>query len=560
MSNDHGHPAIPKLCDYLAAGKMHRREFIRFATLLGMSAGTAYTLAGLPGGDVLPRARAQDMPKGGTLRLGNRVKEILNPHTFSWGNYDSNVTRQVVEYLTITGHDNVTRPYLVEKWEVSDDLKTWTLRLRQDVKWHSGRPFVADDVVWNLQHVLDPATGSSVLGLMKGYMIEEVDTGQKDEQGNPKLDMKLWDANAIEKVDDHAVRLNCKVPQIAVPEHLFHYPLGILDPEEKGEFKVGSNGTGPFELVEFEVGRKAVLQARKEYWGDMPHIERLEFIDVGDDPAAAANALTSGQIHGLVQADPIQYEPMKRIPGAKLYQVPTAETAVMRMKVTEKPFDNPKVRQAVRLALDSESIMQVSLRGLGTAGEHHHVSHVHPEYAKLPVMKRDVEGAKKLLAEAGHPNGIDIAISVPKDPPFKAVMVQAAVEQWKEAGIRTRIDLMPAALYWDVWTKVPFGATIWYHRPLGIMVLGLAYRTGVPWNESSYANAEFDKLLTEAEGIIDPDERRKLMEKLETIMQEDGPIAQPVWRNNFTFMNEKVQGFEMHPTSYVFGNRLAVQS
>jgi peptide/nickel transport system substrate-binding protein len=560
MSNDHGHPAIPKLCDYLAAGKMQRREFIRFATLLGMSASAAYALAGLPGGEVLPKARAQDMPKGGTLRLGNRVKEILNPHTFSWGNYDSNVTRQVVEYLTITGHDNVTRPYLVEKWEVSDDLKTWTLRLRQDVKWHSGRAFTADDVVWNLKHVLDPATGSSVLGLMKGYMIEEVDTGQKDEQGNPKLDMKLWDANAIEKVDDHAVRLNCKVPQIAVPEHLFHYPLGILDPEEKGEFKVGSNGTGPFELVEFEVGRKAVLQARKEYWGDMPHLERLEFVDVGDDPAAAANALTSGQIHGLVQADPIQYEPMKRIPGAKLFQVPTAETAVMRMKVTEKPFDNLKVRQAVRLALDCESIMQVSLRGLGTAGEHHHVSPVHPEYAKLPVMKRDVEGAKKLLAEAGYPNGIDIAISVPKDPPFKAVMVQAAVEQWKEAGIRTSIDLMPAALYWDVWTKVPFGCTIWYHRPLGIMVLGLAYRTGVPWNETSYANAEFDKLLTEAEGVIDPDERRKLMEKLETIMQEDGPIAQPVWRNNFTFMNEKVQGFEMHPTSYVFGNRLAVQS
>jgi peptide/nickel transport system substrate-binding protein len=560
MSNDLGHSAIPKLCDYLAAGKMHRREFIRFATLLGMSAGTAYALAGLPGGDVLPSARAQDMPKGGTLRLGNRVKEILNPHTFSWGNYDSNVTRQVVEYLTITGHDNITRPYLVEKWEVSDDLKTWTLRLRQDVKWHSGRPFVADDVVWNLKHVLDPATGSSVLGLMKGYMIEEVDTGQKDEQGNPKLDMKLWDANAIEKVDDHTVRLNCKAAQIAVPEHLFHYPLGILDPEENGEFKVGSNGTGPFELVEFEVGRKAVLQARKEYWGDMPYVERLEFIDVGDDPAAAANALTSGQIHGLVQADPIQYEPMKQIPGAKLYQVPTAETAVMRMKVTEKPFDNPKVRQAVRLALDSESIMQVSLRGLGTVGEHHHVAAVHPEYAQLAPMKRDVEGAKKLLAEAGYPNGIDVAISVPKDPPFKSVMVQAAVEQWKEAGIRTRIDLMPAALYWDVWTKVPFGCTIWYHRPLGIMVLGLAYRAGVPWNESSYANAEFDRLLTEAEGVIDPDERRKIMEQLEKIMQEDGPIAQPVWRNNFTFMNEKVQGFEMHPTSYVFGNRIALQS
>jgi peptide/nickel transport system substrate-binding protein len=107
---------------------------------------------------------------------------------------------------------------------------------------------------------------------------------------------------------------------------------------------------------------------------------------------------------------------------------------------------------------------------------------------------------------------------------------------------------------------VPFGCTVWYHRPLAIMLLGLAYRTGVPWNESSYSNPEFDRLLTQAEGIIDVTKRREVIGQLERIMQEDGPLVQPVWRNNFTFMDKRVKGFTMHPTRYIFGNKLAIEA
>jgi hypothetical protein len=89
------------------------------------------------------------------------------------------------------------------------------------------------------------------------------------------------------------------------------------------------------------------------------------------------------------------------------------------------------------------------------------------------------------------------------------------VEQWKEAGIRVKINVMPSAQYWNVWTKVPFGFTTWAHRPLGTMVLSLAYRTGGAWNESNWSNAEFDKLITEAEGYLDVDKRRAVMAKLE---------------------------------------------
>src|SRR5206468_2209308 len=108
-------------------------------------------------------------------------------------------------------------------------------------------------------------------------------------------------------------------------------------------------------------------------------------------------------------------------------------------------------------------------QGLGQAGEHHHVSPVHPEYAKLPALQRDVAKAKKLLADAGYPNGIDTEIIARPQPGWELLAVQAMVEQWKEAGIRVKINVMPSTQYWEVWTKVPFGFTTWAHRPLGVM-------------------------------------------------------------------------------------------
>jgi peptide/nickel transport system substrate-binding protein len=243
-----------------------------------------------------------------------------------------------------------------------------------------------------------------------------------------------------------------------------------------------------------------------------------------------------------------------------MFRVATAQTAVARMKVTEKPFDDPRVRKAMRLAVDVNQVLEIALRSLGQPAEHHHVAPIHPEYAKLPPFTRDVAAAKKLLAEAGHPNGIESEIWVANDYPWHAVAVQTMANHWKDAGINMKINVVPGATYWDVWTKVPGGFTVWYHRPLGIMALGLAYRTGVPWNESSYSNPEFDRLLTKAEGILDVDKRREVMAELEKIMQEDGPIVQPVWEDLYTFMDKKVKGFAMHPSGYIFGNELSLEA
>ncbi len=555
------HVLVPTLKRQLVERQIDRREFVRYATLLGMAAPAAYAfMAKVTGAPLVAPAAAQGtLPKGGTLRIAMRCQDLKSPHTYSWVE-SSNSARQVVDYLTVTGVDNVTRPSLIEKWEPSADLKTWTLRVRKSVKWHNGRQFTADDVIWNFKRVLDPKTGSSVVGLMKGFLLEDVDTGEKDDKGNPKKSSRLWDAGAIQKVDDFTVRLNGKTAQLAVPEQLFHYPFLILDPAENGEFKVGSNGTGAFTLVENEVGRRQVLKARKQgYWGGGPYLDQLEFIDLGDDPAASVAALASKQVDGLYGADIVQLEALQKIPHVQMYQVTTAYTATARMQPV-KPFDDKRVRQAMRYAIDPNVVLQVAHRGLGQPGEHHHVSPVHPEYAKLPPPARDVARAKKLLAEAGFPNGIDVEIICRPQPAWELLAVQTMVEQWKEAGIRVKINVMPSTQYWEVWTKVPFGFTTWAHRPLGIMSLALAYRSGGPWNESKYSNPEFDRLLTQAEGTLDVASRREIMSRLEAILQEDGPIVQPVWRAIFTFHDKRVQGFKPHPTLYIFGHQLAIQA
>lgn len=554
------HPHIPTLKTWLADGKIDRRQFLREATLLGLSAAAAYSVAGkIAGGPAVAPAAAQAaMPKGGTLRIGLRVQELKNPHAYDW--FQSEITRNVCEYLTKTGADNITRPDLLEKWTASPDLKTWTLSVRRDIKWRKGRDFTADDVVWNLKRLLDPATGSSQLGVMSGYMLDRFDTGQKDDKGQPKMSFRLWDANAIERVDAHTVRLNLKAPQLAVPEHLFNWPAHMMDPEEKGLFEPGANGTGAFVLDEVKVGQKAVLKARAGYRGPGPYLDAVEYIDLGDDPAAAIAAMAAKQIHGIREIDVVQLDAIKALPHVAIHQVVSARTAVARVRMEGKPFDDARVRLAMKLAIDSQKVLEVAYRNLGAAGEHHHVCPAHPEYAKLPPMKQDIARAKRLLAEAGHPDGIETTIACKKDPAWEQAAVEAMVEMWKQAGIRVKVNVMPAAQYWQIWKTVPFGFTSWNHRPLGGMVLAQAYRGSSNLNESGYKNAELDKLIDEAEGTLDLEKRRAVTSRIQEILQKDGPIVQPLWRSNITAFDKRVKGFVVHPSSMMFPNELALES
>ncbi len=166
------HPAIPDAYDKLAQGRISRREFMRFATLLGMSAATASIAAACaaPGGGeaavVDPTAAVSDetgqsvAPNTSGIRRGGRITKSMqlqlldHPARLSWLE-GANVVRQISEYLTETGSDNVTRPYLLDRWEASDDVKIWDLYLKQGVTFNNGDELTTEDVYFTFQQWLD---------------------------------------------------------------------------------------------------------------------------------------------------------------------------------------------------------------------------------------------------------------------------------------------------------------------------------------------------------------------------------------------------------------------
>jgi peptide/nickel transport system substrate-binding protein len=541
------HPYIPKLADQLGKGRIGRRDFLRTATLLGVSAGTAYAMADrLMGTSSAALAQTGDPKKGGTLRISMNVKEITDPATYDWSE-KGNVGRHIVESLTQVGPDNVTRPFLAEGWETSDDLKTWTFRLRKGVTWSNGDEFGADDVIANFERWLDPATGSSNLGRFSSMVIEE---GGKQKMA----------PGAIEKVDEHTVRFRLQTPDIALPESMGDYPALIVHRDfakQGGNLLDNPVGTGPFALKDFRIGEAARFERREgKYWGGDVYLDGLSYIDHGDDHSAWLAALASGQVDLLYRLITENVPAVRQMPNLQIYETVTGQTGVARMKVDQKPFDDVRVRQAIQACIDHKRLLELAYQGYGVPGEDHHVSPVHPEYAELPPLTQDYDKARKLLAEAGYPNGLEITIDCVTQPSWEPNTCLAIAEMVKPAGINLKVNILPGGTYWDRWTTTPFGFTSWTHRPLGVQVLNLAYRSGVAWNESSYANPEFDKLLDEAMGVLDPEKRQEKMVAVQKLLQQDAVIIQPYWRSIFTAANKKVKGFQIQPAEEMHVNKI----
>jgi peptide/nickel transport system substrate-binding protein len=529
------HPYVPELQSLHRQGRINRREFLRMATLLGVSLGTASAMIGCapapaPAGQVAAPA-AGAIQRGGEFRFSNAVRKLTDPALGIFVEY--NIWWFVAEYLAVTGTDNITRPWLLEKWEASPDLKTWTLHVRKGIKFNHGPELTADDVIFNIKRWLAPDTKSSMLGLMGSYM----------------------GPNDVEKVDQYTVKLNLKKPQVGVPEHLFHNPAAILPKDFGGDWVKTPVGTGAFTLSEYIVDERAVLKRREGYWRNgadgkaLPYLDSIRVVFLGEDPAPSVAALQAGDIDAMF-LNPALIEALEGNPDVKIINQTSSFTHVIRMRADKKPFDDVRVRNAIKICQDREKILQATQRGYGALGEDHHIAPIHPEYVKGEAPKPDIEKAKALLKEAGFANGLTVKLATMNSEPVPTI-AQLLKEQCAPAGINIELEMMPMNMYWDRWTDVDFGITSWTHRPLAVMTLGLAYRTGVPWNECHWSNPQFDTLLDQAEGTLDIEARKKLVGQMQKIMVDEGPVAIPRWNAQIVGHHKKVQGLGIAPHDHM---------
>jgi peptide/nickel transport system substrate-binding protein len=553
-----GHALFPKLREQLGDGRMDRREFIRCATLLGMAAGAAYAMAGMAAppmtGDTMPFPAVDKAAKrGGTLRIGQMVTRMRDPATYSW-NEMSNQTRPMLEYLTMVGPDNIVRPMLLDAWQPSADLKTWTLHVREGVMWHNGEELTAEHVAWNIRRWADPALGSSNFGLSTFAALTEL-TGEKDSKGKA-LHRVL--ANGVEVQDRHTVRLNLAKPVLSVAEDCAEYCALIVHPSFVPPLSHQPIGTGPFTLKELRVGERCILQRVAKttngkdfvYWGGDVYLDEIHFYHYEQENQTAA--LASGSVDAIYELTVEQLELARSIPGAQILSVETAQTLCCRMQVDVKPFDDVRVRRAVVKAADNAAIKRLVFGDYGSVADNFHVAPIHPEYFPLVQEARDVAGARRLLKEAGYERGIALTITVGNnDGPWHQAVCEALRDQLKEAGIDLAVDVVPATKFWEIWNKVPFGATSWSHRPLGTMALAQAYRTGASWNETHFSDPEFDAALAAAEATIDVGERRLKMRNVEKILRDAAVVVQPFWRPVFSLASARVRGYMPHPARQI---------
>ena len=538
MKKEGFHAYIPELVDQYEKGKLTRREFIRNAALLGISVGVASCLIGLP----RPRPiSAAPIQRGGMLRVSSAVQKVTHPAQFSWVN-PSNQLRQVSEYLTFTDGNNITHPYLLKNWKVSADLKTWTLNLQQGIRFNNGDDFTADDVVFTMNQWLNKDVGSSMLGFMGAYL----------------------DPTGIEKVNTYQVRLHLKRAEIAVPEHLYHYPALILNHRTfEGDLIKAPHGTGPYTLELYREGERCVVKRRNDYWQKgLPYMDGMEFIDMGREMAPQIAAIQAGEIDMIDLSDVggvDVYQALKDDRSVNLLPIPTAKTNVLRMRVDLKPWSDNRVRMALKLCQHREKILGLGFFGQGLLGQDFHVYSKHPEYCAKRIPAYNPGKAKELLKLAGYDNGLDVNLAVGSGWTDIIRNAEVLKQDAKPAGFRITIQPMPVSQYWERWTEVDLGITTWTHRPLGTMVLNLAYtadETGkpVPWNETRWVDNEFSQLLNQANGTLDIDARRKIFCMLEEIQMTRGSIGIPYWRNSWFATRKHLQGVKPHPTGYMLFN------
>ena len=411
----------------------------------------------------------------------------------------------------------VTSAELATDWSANADATEWTFNLRKGVKFHDGSDFDAEDVKYSLMRVKDPEIGSPA----KKSMSSVTD---------------------IEVVDAHTVKMKLNTSFADFPLLLTDYRLRMI-PNGSGD-TIGKTGigTGPFKVEKFDAEGTTILKANADYWEGAPGISEVHVIAIPDGQARV-QALLTGQI------DMNRYVPFnqkKIFDGNSKFNVsviPTGNWRGMVMRTDTAPFDNAKVRKAVRIAVDRQELVDLVMGGAATVSCDTPVA-PSDQYRMKKSCPQQTATAKKLLKEAGYPDGIEMTIHVSTKEPTWPTIAEVLQQQLAKANIKVDIQMTPSKSYWnETWMKKAVAMTRWNERPAD-SALHEIYHSGAKWNESYFKNHAFDQNLADARGELNFKKRKAAyINAQKTLFEEAGTLI-PYHVSKLVVTSSKVKNLD----------------
>ena len=471
---------------------------------------------GLTGGALLlsPSAFAQasgsagaGAPKrGGTLTIGADADPVgLDPTTLTaYSSYD--FTALMYTGLLRWNAEMKVEPDLATGYLVPNDT-TYIFRLRQGVKFHNGQPFTAEDVKYTFDRIADPANASPSLTLFSGI-------------------------KAVTVVDPFTVKFELKAPSATFLSYLATNPNGVIVPRGVADLKTKPVGTGPFIFESYEPNQQFTLKANPDYYEDkQPYLASVVF-KFFKDQASLSSALRSKAIDMTWFKDPkISAQIVKTSPNLVSAPGKTSRTFPVWMNMKSKPFSDVKVRRALSLATDRKACLQTVLGGSGKVGAMVPESQVggYDGVGPMPYYKTDVAAAKKLLAEAGYANGIDLGdYIVVAANALDVQCAQVLQQQWAAAGIKVNLKPMETAPLIALWLKGDYGlmsiALSWSPDPDAIVSRLLS--TGAQGKGMGMADTQLDKMIEDARAILDNSKRAAAYQQMQKHIAEQAYILQ----------------------------------
>jgi ABC-type transport system substrate-binding protein len=441
------------------------------------------------------------------------------------------------------------RPGLAEKYEISDDGLSYTFHLRPGVKFHNGREMTADDVKYSLDRVTLPATqspGSGFFGAIKGY--------------DAMFGGTATSLEGVTVVDPLTVRIDLSRPD-ATFLHVMAINFASVVPKEaveaaNGDFGKMPVGTGAFKMTEWTLGQRLVFAKNTDYWrAGEPYLDQITY-EFGQEPIVALLRLQNGEVDipgdGVppakfteVMSDPVQKA--RVVVGGMLH------TGYITMNVQTPPFDKVEVRRAVNMAINKDRVVQVINNRAVPANQP--LPPAMPGYtADYAGYPYDVEGAKKLLADAGMPDGFETDLYVMNTDPNPRI-AQAIQQDLAAIGIKANLQSLAAANVIEaggagtapmIWS----GGMAWiadFPDPSNFYgpILGCAGAEPGGWNWSKYCNADLDTAAVAADSMSDPAKSADRLAAWSDIymkVMEDAPWAPMFNDQRFTMKSDRMGG------------------